>query len=92
MNIREKIAEQYGPEVLLVDGHDNAIIGVAPGEEDGYVAVYDREAIIENLCEGGMLLEDAQEFYEFNILGSNFGPHTPIYIDTIEGDEYTWNG
>ena len=93
MNIRDKIAEEYGDEVLLVDGHDNAIIGVSPGD-DGYVAVYDREQIVENLCEQGMMLEEAQDFYEFNILGSNFGSKTPVYVDTIEDDDsmYGWGG
>jgi hypothetical protein len=67
--------------MLYVDGHEDALVGtgVMFGRQD--VAVYSSKKIIEKLMErDGMTGEEAEEFFDFNILGSYNGPGMPLFI------------
>ena len=69
-------------ELLLADGFDAALIGT--GERCGQptIAVYDREKCIEVLEKrDGMTQEEANEFFEFNVVGAWVGEQTPIFVD-----------
>jgi hypothetical protein len=69
-------------ELLLADGFDAAFIGT--GERCGQptIAVYDREKCIEVLEKrDGMTQEEANEFFEFNVVGAWVGEQTPIFVD-----------
>lgn len=75
-------------DILFCDGHDNAFIGLmwrfghtAP------IAAYSRPTIIKNLMSEGMTHDDAEEFFEFNIIGAWVGEGTPCFIETIGLDE-----
>ena len=73
---RDEILELWG-EALFADGFDDCIIGFT---DEGVVA-YDRVAVIETLVsEHGMTMEDAEEYYCFNIAGAYVGSKTPIFI------------
>ena len=72
------ISEEH-PDLLTLDGFDEAVIGVV--ERAGLLAVcYDRNKILEILMRD-MNLDEAMEYYEFNILGAYMGEHTPVYLD-----------
>jgi hypothetical protein len=88
--LREDISE-INPEALLVDGFDEAIIGMAERINLGPVVAYDVDKIIEILAKDmdSELDEDtktsmAYEYFEFNILGAWVGDNTPIFINKIE--------
>jgi len=78
--------------MLLADGYDSAIIGYAinPVSQKN-VVVYDVERILKILFERDeMSIEQAEEFFNFNIVGSYVGEQTPIYVyksDRQEIDE-----
>jgi len=75
MNIND-IAEQY-PEALKADGFDDCIIGVTTG---GCIA-YDATKMLEQMCsQDHMTMEEAQEYFDFNIDGAYMGEYTPMYI------------
>lgn len=77
--IREKISE-INDQAILLDGFDDAIIGVS---SEGY-AVYSIQKIHEILCaDHGMTIEEAIEYAEFNIIYVYFESNTPIYINYI---------
>jgi hypothetical protein len=62
---------------MLVDGHDNALIGWST---DGK-AIYRVSDIVETLMERDeMSYEEAMEYFDFNILGAYVGEYTPIYM------------
>jgi hypothetical protein len=44
------------------------------------VAAYDYEAVITKLTNGGMTREDAEEHFEFNIVGGWHGENTPLFV------------
>ena len=74
------ISEEH-PDLLTVDGFDEAVIGVV--ERAGLLAVcYDRNKIISILMRD-MNREEAWEYYEYNILGSYMGESTPVYLDMM---------
>jgi hypothetical protein len=76
----EEVAE-YNEEALIVDGFDKAIIGVAERINLGPVAAYDVETILEILMERDeMDYEEALEYFQYNIIGSWMGEHTPVFI------------
>lgn len=71
------LAGGEGP-ILFIDGHDDAIIGVA--DRDGEdVAVYDIKKIVRRLRQrDGMSKEDAEEFFAYNIAAIEIGKQSPI--------------
>jgi hypothetical protein len=76
----EEIA-QYNPEALVCDGFDEAILGMAERINLGPVVAYDVEKMLEIMVErDGMTHEEAQEFFDFNIIGAWMGEFTPIFI------------
>ena len=68
-------------ELLFLEGFDAAIVGVGQrcGQPD--IVAYDADKIIAILMKDhGMSEEDANEFYEFNIVGALVGDETPVFI------------
>lgn len=55
---------------LKLDGLDAAIIGVADCWDPGQVIVYDREKIVRIFIRQGMTRGEAQEYIDYNIVGS----------------------
>lgn len=82
--IREHLSETH-PDVLLMDGLDDAIIGTSQRINEPVLAVYSWEKIINIFVErDGMDFEEAVEFVEFNILGAWVGENTPIVVMPLD--------
>ena len=78
---RKKIEEEYGNRdipLLFADGFDEAIIGTAQQFNTTCVA-YDRDKCIKILMKDMDQLE-AIEYFEYNVIGSYVGNHTPVFI------------
>ena len=75
--IKEELS--YINELALVaDGFDDALIGI---DQVDYVAVYDSDKCIDILMEDSdMNIQEATEYFEFNVLGSYVGEYTPRFI------------
>ena len=73
-------------ELMRIDGHDNAILGIVrgtgfPHNSSSPRLVYNVQKIIENLMRDDMDEEEAEEFFEYNIIGSYVGEQTPLFAD-----------
>ncbi len=67
-------------DAMLLGNYDDCLVGVVEGFS-GLVAVYDQDMILQKLMDGdGMDAEGAQEFFDFNIIGSYVGKQTPVFI------------
>jgi hypothetical protein len=75
------ISEEH-PDLLTIDGFDEAIIGVVE-RIDLLVVCYDKRKILKILSRD-MSEMQALEYYEFNILGAYMGENTPVYLDVME--------
>ena len=63
---------------LLAEGFSEALIGM--GNRFTYdVAVYDYAKCIEILARD-MSPDDAEEYFEFNVIDAYVGEHTPVFV------------
>ena len=84
--LREKLAENFGDDLLFADTFDGAIIGVAIGHDSERV-VYDTRQMVEILLqEEDFTEEEAWEYLEFNTFGAYVGENTPIYVEGIDNE------
>ena len=51
----------------VLDGHDNAILGVAGAVSNQVSVVYSKRQIIKNFLRDGMTWEDALEYFDYNV-------------------------
>ena len=77
--IRKTVAE-YNEEALFMDGFDDAIVGICSQFGRPPVAAYDKEKVIKILMKN-MSREEAEEFWEYNQIGSWMGENTPVFIE-----------
>ena len=84
LNVRTSLAEEWDAELLFLseEEFDEAIIGVAERIGEEPVVAYDTTKIVEILSRS-MSVDEAYEFFEFNILGSYVGHKTPLFITTL---------
>lgn len=81
IDIKNWAYENSMDNLILADGFDEAFIGVS--DRDGLVAVYSINKCIEILKKRDeMTTLEAEEFMEFNVINTYFGPKTPIFITT----------
>jgi hypothetical protein len=77
----EQILELYPDDTFMVaDGFDDAIIGV---DDNNLKIVYDIDKVIDILIKDGMSVDEAIEYYEYNIAGAYVGENTPSFIRLI---------
>jgi hypothetical protein len=77
----DQILELYPDDTFVIaDGFDDAIIGV---DDNNLKIVYDIDEVINILMREGMSVDEAIEYYEYNIAGSYVGENTPSFIRLI---------
>jgi hypothetical protein len=72
--------------VHLPDGMDDAFVGIARQFNIPF-AVYSRTKCIEILLEEMDSLEEAEDYFNFNVSSSYLGGGTPAFIETVEEDD-----
>lgn len=82
MSFREQIVYTHCEELrfLLEDEFDEAIIGVIEGAGVPKRVVYDQDKVIDILLRTIPDLDDAIDYFYFNIIGAYVGDHTPVYM------------
>jgi hypothetical protein len=75
---REEVADSIGEDALFIDGFDDALIGYVQRFNTS-VALYNVNKVIEILIENGMSIEEAWEYFNFNIVGAWVGEFTPAF-------------
>ena len=82
--MRDRLREEENYDgIILYDNLDDAFIGIGNQFYNKPVAIYDREKCIEILAVD-MSYEEAEEFFEFNIIGGWLGDQTPMFLTRIE--------
>jgi hypothetical protein len=77
----DQILELYPDDTFIIaDGFDDAIIGV---DDNNLKIVYDIDEVINILIREGMSVDEAIEYYEYNIAGAYVGENTPSFIRLI---------
>ena len=83
VNIRDTLAEEWDTDLLFLSDEefDEAIIGVAERIGQSAVVAYDTTKLVEVLSRT-MSVDEAYEYFEFNILGAYVGERTPMFVTT----------
>tara|TARA_A100000172_G_scaffold22527_1_gene12815 strand:- start:4290 stop:4517 length:228 start_codon:yes stop_codon:yes gene_type:complete len=69
---------------MLAVGFEEALIGYG-NQFNNYLAIYDREKCIDILMErDGMDIEEAEEYFEYNVQGAYVGEETPVFLNQEE--------
>jgi len=80
----EKQMNSIDEKILLADGFEDAFVGVAR-QFNKCVAVYDHKKCIKILIDrDGMTPDEAEEYFEFNVIGSYVGELTPCFLTYIK--------
>lgn len=90
-NRRELIhdrAEDIDNEVILWNGFDDAIMGTVRVFTGPEVVLYSYKKILESLMSEGMSDEEAQEYFDFNVIGGYLGEGTPAVFYGLEDERY----
>ena len=75
----DKIIEYFPKEDFLkADGFDKALIGVCLESKR---LVYSSKKCIDILIKNGMDLDEAIEYFDYNVVGSYMGEKTPIWCE-----------
>lgn len=76
----DELIDRLDEDALKADGFDDCVMGVASRCGTPDVLAYDVEKIILKLMLDGMTREEAEEYFEFNIVGAYVGEYTPVFI------------
>lgn len=93
MIINREVLNDYLNEVdeqiLLMDGFDEAFIGISQRINEPVLAVYSFDKMVNLLMiRDGMEDEEAMEFIEYNCIGAWIGERTPIILRDIFSEYY----
>jgi hypothetical protein len=80
----ELCKEHYDEDLpmLKADGYDDCVIGFCSKFGQPRIIAYSRPAVIAKLIShDGMSEEEAEEFFEYNIIGAYVGETTPCFIE-----------
>lgn len=88
--------EEYAENAILLTGLEDAIIGIVEEFGNGKRILYSKNKIIQILCERDLMTHtEAEEFYDYNILGLHAGEQNAVFLDlpikvikTNDGIEY----
>jgi hypothetical protein len=80
MLLRETIAE-HNEDAILFDEFESAIVGLVETFGKPTVVCYDKEKCIKLIQKStGGKREEAEEYFEFNVIGSYLGDSTPVFL------------
>jgi hypothetical protein len=81
MTISKDDINEFAEGAVILDGLDDAIIGIVEEFGNGPRILYSKEKILTILCDrDGMSIEDSEEFYSYNILGLYAGEQNAIFL------------
>ena len=84
LNVRLMLAREWDTELLFLSEveFDEAILGVAERIGQEPVVAYDTTKVVEILSRS-MSVDEAYEYFDYNILGAYVGDKTPLFITTM---------
>lgn len=73
--------DSYAEGAIILDGFNEAIVGIT--EEFGGIKrlLYSKYKILKILQENLMTQSEAEEYYDYNIVGLYAGDQNPIFLD-----------
>lgn len=74
--------DEYAEGAIMLDGFEDCIIGVVEEFGNGRRLLYSKSKILNKLCERDLMtMDEAEEFYDYNILGLYAGEQNAVFLD-----------
>jgi hypothetical protein len=74
--------DQYAEGAILLDGLESAIVGIVEEFGNGNRILYSKQKILNILQERDLMTQgEAEEFYDYNILGLHAGEQNAVFLD-----------
>lgn len=74
--------DEYAENAILLTGLEEAVIGIVEEFGNGPRILYSKSKILEILCKRDLMTQsDAEEFYDYNIIGLYAGEQNAIFLD-----------
>ena len=81
MTINDYDINEYAEGAIILDGLDDAIIGIVEEFGNGPRILYSKNKILTILCERDeMTYSEAVEFFDYNIIGLYAGEQNPVFL------------
>lgn len=73
---------EYAEGAIILTGLEDCIIGIVEEFGNGRRILYDKNKILQKLQETNpMTQQDAEEYYDYNILGLYAGEQNAVFLD-----------
>jgi len=77
--------ESYCEGAIMLDGLEDEIVGIVEEFGNSPRILYSKSKILQILQERDLMTEqEAEEFYDYNILGLYAGEQNPVFLITIK--------
>ena len=81
--IEEYNIHEFAEGAIILDGLDEAIIGITEEFGNGRRILYSKDKILDILMKRDLMTHsEAEEFYDYNILGLYAGEQNPVFLVT----------
>lgn len=97
MNLKFEVdLDQYAEGAILLDGFEDCIVGVVEEYGNGKRILYSKNAIIQKLMVRDLMTHgEAEEFYDYNIIGLYAGEQNAVFLDlalepVLKDGKYTY--
>lgn len=80
MKYDREFLDTFAEGAIILEGFDEAIIGIVETMGSGPRILYSVEKILEVLMKDDMTEEDAMEYYDFNILNLWVSEQNPVFL------------
>ena len=81
--IEEYNIHEFAEGAIILDGLDEAIVGITEEFGNGRRILYSKDKILDILMKrDSMTHSEADEFYDYNILGLYAGEQNPVFLVT----------
>lgn len=81
MTINNYDIDQYAEGAIILDGLDEAIIGIVEEFGNGPRILYSKYKILTILCERDLMtMSEAEEYFDYNIIGLYAGEQNPVFL------------
>ena len=72
--------------MMIMDGFDDCVLGISYGVDVDTRVVYSQRKVIDKLISQGMTEDEAQEYFDFNMLGAYINDPMPVFFEPMPLD------
>ena len=81
MTINNYDIDEFAEGAIILDGLDDAIVGIVEEFGNGRRILYSKYKILTILCERDLMtMGEAEEYFDYNIIGLYAGEQNPIFL------------